>query len=102
MVKLENTVIGATLDTKGAKTIINRDLAHDLNWEVETPFNVKSFRSYLCPYGKPTQYFGRILGPIGIRFGPDIVANIREIKVVEHIDLLFLRGVDILFRSSGD
>ena len=49
MVKLENTVVEAILDTGGAKTIVSRDLACDLNWEVETPPEGKSFGSYLGP-----------------------------------------------------
>ena len=78
VVKLENTVVEAILDTGGAKTIISCDL----NWEVETPPEGKSFGSYLGLGRKPTQYFGCISGPVGIRFGPDIVVNVWEIKVV--------------------
>ena len=101
VVKLENMVVEAILDTGGAKTIVSHDLAHNLNWEVETPPKGKSFGSYLGLGGKPTQYFGHILGPVGIRFGPDIVVNIWEIKVVEHVDPLFLIGEDILCGGSG-
>ena len=63
---MENTVMEAILYTGGAKTIISRDLAHDLNWEVETPPEGKSFGSYLGLGRKLTQYFGHILGPVGI------------------------------------
>ena len=38
---------------------------------------------------------------MGIRFSPDIVVNVWEIKVVEHADLLFLIGADVLCRDSG-
>ena len=68
----------AILDTRGAKTIVSRDLASDLNWEVETPSKGKSFGSYLGPGGKPTRYFDHILGPIGIRFAPAIVVNVQK------------------------
>ena len=54
VVELENTVVEAILDTGGAKTIISRDLAHNLNWEVETPPKGKSFGSYLGPGKKLT------------------------------------------------
>ena len=73
-----------------AKTIFSHDLARDLNWKVETPSEGKSFGSYLGLDGKHTRYFGCILGPVGIRFDPDIVVNVRGIKVVEHADPLFL------------
>ena len=101
MVELDNMVVEAILDTRGAKTIISCDLAHDLNWEVETPSEGKSFGSYLGPGGKPTQYFGHISGPVGIRFGLGIVVNVREIKVVEHANPLFLMGADVLCGGSG-
>ena len=101
VVKLENTVVEAILNTGGAKTIISHDLARNLNWEVETPPEGKSFGSYLGPVGKLTQYFGHIQGPVGIRFGLDIMVNVREIKVVEHVDPLFLIGADVLCGGSG-
>ena len=101
VVKLENTVVEAILNTGGAKTIVSHDLAHDLDWEIETPPKGKSFGSYLGLGEKPTQYFSRILGPVGIRFGPDILVNVREIKVMEHADPLFLIGADVLSRGSG-
>ena len=64
MDKLENKVAEGILDTRGAKTIISHDLAHDLNWEVETPSECKSFSSYLGLGGKLTQYFGCIPRPL--------------------------------------
>ena len=78
VVKLENTVLQAILNTREAKSIVSHDLACNLSWEVETPPEGKSFRSYLRPGGKPAQYFGHILGPVGIRFGLDIVVNVRK------------------------
>ena len=81
VVKLENMVVEAILDTRGAKTV-SCDLARDLNWGVESPPEGKGFGSYLGPGEKPTRYFGRILGPVGIRFGQYIVVNVRRIKVV--------------------
>ena len=100
VVELENTVKEAILDTGGAKTIISCDLACNLNWEVETPPEGKSFGSYLGLGGKPSRYFGCIPGPMGIRFGPYIVVNVQEIKLVEHVDPLFLKGADILCGGS--
>ena len=100
VVELENTVVEAIINTRGAKPIISRDLPHDLNWEVETPPKGKNFGSYLGLGGKPTRYFGHIPGPVGIRLSPDIVVNVWEIKVVEHADPLFLIGVDILCGGS--
>ena len=47
MVKLESMVLEAILNTAGAKTIVSRELDHDLNWEVETPLNSKGLWSYL-------------------------------------------------------
>ena len=91
----------AILDTGGAKTIVSHDLACDLKWEVETPPKGKSFGSYLGPRKKPTRYIGHIPGPVGIKFGPDIVVNVWEIKLVEHVDLLFLIEADILCGGSG-
>ena len=101
MVKLENMVLEAIFDTRGAKTIISRDLAYKVNWEVETPLDFKSFSSYLGPRGKPTRYFCCIPRPIGIRFGLDSIVNVQEIKVVKHVDLLFWIRVDILCGGSG-
>ena len=91
----------AILNTRGAKTIVSHNLASNLNWEVETPPKGKSFGSYLGPGGKLTRYFGHILGPVGIRFGPDIVLNVWEIKVVERVDPLFLIRADVLYGGSG-
>ena len=54
VVRLENTVVEAILNIGGAKTIISQDLAHCLNWEVETPSKGESFGSYLGSGGKPT------------------------------------------------
>ena len=39
---------------------------------------------------------------MGIRYGPNILVNIWEIKLVEHVDPLVLIGTDILCRGSGD
>ena len=38
---------------------------------------------------------------MGIRFGPDIVVNTQEIKVVGYVDPLFLIGADVLRGGSG-
>ena len=101
VVELENMVVKAILNTGGAKTNVSHDLAHNLNWEVETPPKGKSFGSYLGLGRKIPRYYGHIPGPIGIRFSPDIVVNVREIKVVEHSDPLFLIGADVLCGGSG-
>ena len=91
----------AILDTREAKTIVNRDLAREFNWEVKTPSKGKSFGSYLGPGRKPTRDFGHILRPVGIRFAPDIVVNAQEIKVVEYADLLFFIEADVLCGGFG-
>ena len=62
VVDLENMVLEAILNTRGAMTIVTRDLAQDLEWEVESPPEVKNFRSYLHPWEKATQYFSHTLG----------------------------------------
>ena len=101
MDELENTVLEAILDTRGTKTIVSQDLAWDLNWEVDTPTKGKTFGSYLRPGGKPNKNSSLVPRPIGIRFSPDIIINIQKIKVIEHSDLIFLIGADILCRGSG-
>ena len=53
--ELENKVLEAILNNRGAKTIVSKDLAKDLKWEVKAPPKGKSFGSYLGPGGKPSK-----------------------------------------------
>ena len=76
-------------------------MARDLKWELENTPEGKSFRSYLGPRAKPTEYFGDILGPLGTQFGLDIRVNVWEKKKIEHMDLLFLIGADVLCGGCG-
>ena len=60
----------------------------------------KNFRNYLGPRGKPEKYLSHIQEPHRMKFRMDIVVNGHEIRVVKHIDLIFIKGADVLYRIS--
>ena len=101
IVELKNTVSEA-INMGGTKTIVGRDVFQDIKWEVESLPEGKSYGSYLGPRGKPTKHYRQTLWPFRIIFSPKIAVNVHKIKVVEHTDPIFLIGVDILYRGSGE
>ena len=41
-------------------------------------------------------YAGKIAGPVVMRFGKDVVLELREVKLIHHVEPLLLIGADVL------
>ena len=48
------------------------------------------------PSGEPTAYLAVVEGSVHLRFGPDVVLAIPELKVVHKKDPIILVGTDVM------
>ena len=95
-VQLGNGVIDAVLDTGGARSVIDADTARQLGLKIERATARKNFGSFWGPSSKPVNYYGRIKGPVKVRFSRHVSVVLRELKVVSHGEPLGILGTDFL------
>lgn len=89
----------AIVDTGGARTMLDNLLADRLGLPVEVAGPGKYFGSFWGPSAEPIPYYGRVAGPIEIRFSQDVVFTLPEVKVIKHGEPLALIGTDILGKA---
>lgn len=91
----------AIVDTGGARSMIDYETAKALGLDIELADANKSFGSFWGPSGSPCEYFGRVKGPVELRFSSDVAFRLPELKIIKHSEPLVLVGTDILMRSRG-
>lgn len=100
LVAVGGSVTEAIVDTGGARTMIDSVLAEKLKLRVEVAGPGKYFGSFWGPSAEPIPYYGRVAGPVEIRFSPEVVFMLPEVKVIKHGEPLALIGTDILGRAT--
>lgn len=95
-VQVGTGVIDAVLDTGGARSVIDVGTARELGLRVERATARKNFGSFWGPSSKPVNYYGRVRGPITIKFSENITITLKELKVVSHGEALLILGTDFL------
>ena len=85
--------------------------ARSLGLRVERAKPGRKFGSFWGPNSQAQDYFGRVPGPVTLRFGRKVVVTVPEIKVIPPMvkEGLILLGTDVLtsgrsgwnFRSVG-
>lgn len=81
-VMVGNSVTDAIVDTGGARTMLDANLARRLQLPVEVAGPGRWFGSFWGPSADPIPYYGRIPGPVQIRFSAKVVFTLPEVKVI--------------------
>ena len=93
---INKKLIHAMIDTCGARSMMDKDTALELGFDIEIATKEKHFGSFYGPGNKTIHYYGRIRGPVTIKFDKDVALVAPEIKIVEHSEPLVLIGTDVL------
>lgn len=101
-IMLDKVLFHAMIDTCGAKSMMDRQTAEEMGYNIEVATRNKHFGSFYGPGGKTIYYYGRIVGPINVWFENGVKLIAPEIKIVEHFEPLVLIGTDVLTDSSTD
>lgn len=99
---VDSAVLEVTLDSGGARTMIDSNTARliglDVEWAVDTK---KHYGTFSGVNGKALQYLGVTKRPVRMQFGDDVVFMLREVKVFDYPSPIFLVGTDLLGFSPG-
>lgn len=101
LVAFGNSLTEAIVDTGGARTMLDASLAQRLGLPVEIAGPGKWFGSFWGPSASPIPYYGRVAGPIQVKFSGNVSFTLPEIKVIKHGEPLALIGTDILGRATS-
>jgi hypothetical protein len=70
LVVIGRSATEAIVDTGGARTMIDSQLAERLNLKIEVAGPGRYFGSFWGPSAEPIPYYGRVPGPVEVRFSP--------------------------------
>lgn len=79
-------------DTGSARTVADKHTIERLGLKIDRV----ECGSYWDMAAMPVQYYGKVAGPVPIRFSHDIVMYLPEIKVIDTNDMLFIIGDDLM------
>ncbi len=98
IIQVYNSIPGpeAIVDTGGARTMLDKSMAHALGLEVKRAGPRIWFGSLLGPSAKPIPYYGQGRSPVTLCFSEQVVFHLPELKVILHGEPLALLGTDIL------
>ena len=84
MVQIAHVLIESILDTGGARSLIDRATCEAVGLPIEVATKERHFGRY---YGASTGdrfYYGRVPGPLEVRFSEDVMLCLPELKVIKH------------------
>ena len=90
------SVMECLLDTGGAKTMIDLGTAWKAGLPLVYPTKERHLGFFYGPSGEPTAYAAIVEGLVYLRFGPDVVLDIPELKVMHNKDPIILVGTDVM------
>lgn len=82
LLSIEGAFVEAIIDTGGARSMIDYETAKALGLNIQLADATQSFGSFWGPSGAPCEYFGRVKGPVEIRFSSDVSFRLPELKII--------------------
>ena len=80
--------------------MVDRETAQALGLNIEWATPGKSYGTFSGVNPEATQYAGRAVGPIQIRFSKDVCLELDELKVFDYPDSIILIGTDLLGHAA--
>ena len=85
-------VLEVLVDTRGARMVADKHTIERLGLKIDRV----ECGSYWGIAAMPVQYYGKVTGPVPVRFSRDIVMYLPEIKVIDMDGVIFIIGDDFM------